>query len=295
MPKRIMKSTEKWRKHKSLMKRIKAGIWTTIGVTAGICLIVSIAGASGNKNDAIADTVQSEEQQVAKETESVEATTTTMKKSVDMKEMTEGRVVVKENILKDSPNYGYTGEMDVKGLMIHSIGVPITSAEQQASIFADADYWEAGVHAFIDSETGVVLHTLPWTQVAWHCGYEEGNGSYIGVEMCETDAGEYDEKYRFQVEDPERAKEHCRTAYYSAVKLFAELCIRFNLDPLEKGVVISHSEGHEMGIATNHGDPVNYWNDVDSGYTMDGFRQDIAEYMKLFKENGWELNENVKK
>ena len=182
-----------------------------------------------------------------------------------------------------------------RAVMIHSIGVPITSAEQQASIFADANYWEAGVHAFIDSETGVVLHTLPWTQVAWHCGYEEGNGSYIGVEMCETDAGEYDEKYRFQVEDPERAKEHCRTAYYSAVKLFAELCIRFNLDPLEEGVVISHSEGHQMGIATNHGDPVNYWEDVGSGYTMDGFRQDIADYMKLFKENGWELNDNVKK
>ena len=140
MPKRIMKSTEKWRRHKSLMKKIKAGIWTTIGVTAGICLIVSIAGASGNKNDAVADTVQSEEQQVAGETESVEATTATMKKRVDMKEMTEGRVVVKENILKDSPNYGYTGEMDVKGLMIHSIGVPITSAEQQANIFADENY-----------------------------------------------------------------------------------------------------------------------------------------------------------
>ena len=294
-----MKATEKWRKHKSLMKKIKAGIWTTIGVAAGICLIVSIAGGSGKKDDAVADTVQSEEQsdkqtEISKETESTtEATTTAKKKSVDMKEMTEGRVVIKENILKDSPNYGYTGQMDVKGLMIHSIGVPITSAEQQASIFADANYWEAGVHAFIDS--GVVLHTLPWTQVAWHCGYEEGNGSYIGVEMCETDAGKYDEKYRFQVEDPERAKEHCRTAYYSAVKLFAELCIRFNLDPLEDGVVISHSEGHERGIATNHGDPVNYWEDVDSGYTMDGFRQDIADYIKLFKENGWELNENVKK
>lgn len=284
------------RRHRSLMKKIKTGIWAGIGVTALICILVNVAsgtGADKTATVAVADTVEAEQNENTDEI--VKETTTTKKKSVDMKEMTEGRVVIKENILKDSPNYGYTGEMDVKGLMLHSIGVPITSAAQQASVFGHEDFWDAGVHGFIDSESGVVLHTLPWTQVAWHCGYETGNGSYIGVEMCETDAGYYTDTFKFVVEDAEKAKEHCRTAYYSAVKLFAELCIRFNLDPLEDGVVISHEEGHARGIATNHGDPVNYWDAVDSGYTMDGFRKDVADYMKVIKEEGWELNENVLK
>ena len=291
-----MSYTDNRRRHKSLMKKLKTGIWAGIGVTALICILVNVTSGSGAEKSstvAVADTVEAEASETAEAV--TEATTTTKKKSVDMKEMTEGRVVIKENILKDSPNYGYTGEMSVKGLMLHSIGVPITSAAQQASVFGEPNFWDAGVHGFIDSESGVVLHTLPWTQQAWHCGYEAGNGAYIGVEMCETDAGYYTDTYQFIVEDAEKAKEHCRTAYYSAVKLFAELCIRFNLDPLEDGVVISHEEGHARGIATNHGDPVNYWDAVDSGYTMDGFRQDVADYMKVIKDNGWELNENVLK
>ena len=290
-----MKQTGSGRRHRALMKKIKAGIWGVIGVTAGICIIVNVAGMGKGSDTAVADTVQSEEQTAAETETAVRETTTAEKKKVDMKEMTEGRVVIKENILKDSPNYGYTGELDVKGLMLHSIGVAITSAQQQADVFGAPDFWDAGIHGFIDSETGVVLHTLPWTQVAWHCGYETGNGSYIGVEMCESDAGHYTETYKFVVDDEEKAKQHCRTAYYSAVKLFAELCTRFNLDPLEDGVVISHSEGCERGVATNHGDPESYWDAVDSGYTMDGFRKDVSDYMKLIKEEGWELNENVRK
>lgn len=290
-----MKQTGSGRRHRALMKKIKAGIWGVIGVTAGICILVNVTGAGRASDTATAGTVESPQQQETT-AEGVERETTTAEnKKVDMKEMTEGRVVIKENILKDSPNYGYTGELDVKGLMLHSIGVEITSAQQQADVFGASNFWDAGIHGFIDSETGVVLHTLPWTQVAWHCGYETGNGSYIGVEMCETDAGYYTDSFKLVIEDEEKAKEHCRNTYYSAVKLFAELCIRFNLDPLEDGVVISHSEGCELGVATNHGDPESYWDAVDSGYTMDGFRKDVSEYMKLFDEEGWTLNDNILK
>ncbi len=283
------------RRHKALMKKIKTGIWAVIGVTAGICLIVSAAGSGKNQDEVVASTISAEESAAAENQEGAEATETLAEnKKVDMKEMTEGRVVIKENILTESPNYGYTGKMEVKGLMLHSIGVAVSQAEGQVELFGEKDYWNAGVHGFIDSNTGVVYQTLPWNQVAWHCGYEEGNGAYIGVEMCETDAGEYTEDFKLIVSDEDKAKEQCRTAYYSAVKLFAELCIKYNLDPLEDGVVISHEEGHARGIATNHGDPVNYWDAVDSGYTMDGFRKDVSDYMKLFEENGWELNDNIK-
>ena len=67
--------------------------------------------------------------------------------------------------------------------------------------------------------------------------------------------------------------------YDSAVELFAMRCKEFNLNPLEKGVIISHKEGCEMGIASNHGDPEHLWNQLNTGYTMDGFRKDVAEKM----------------
>ena len=280
-------------KRKTTMKRVKAGLWALIGVTAGICIIVNAASGGGKTETvAVADTVESVERQ---EQETVATATVAEKKKTDMNEITEGRVVIKENLLKDCPNYDYTknDKLDLKGLMLHSTGVNIASGERQAKIFGDVGNWDAGIHAVIDANTGVVLHTLPWDQVAWHCGYDSGNGSYIGVEMCETDAGYYTETFQLVIEDEETAKEHVRNTYYSAVKLFAELCIKYKLDPLEEGVIVSHEEGHAMGIASNHGDPVSYWDATDSGYTMDGFRKDVSEYINLFEEEGWELNENL--
>jgi len=44
--------------------------------------------------------------------------------------------------------------------------------------------------------------------------------------------------------------------------------------------VISHAEGHRRGIASNHGDPEHLWNGLGMGYTMDGFRKDVAAAMK---------------
>ena len=252
-----MKQTGSGRRHRALMKKIKAGIWGVIGVTAGICIIVNVAGMGKGSDTAVADTVQSEEQTAAETETAVRETITAEKKKVDMKEMTEGRVVIKENILKDSPNYGYTGELDVKGLMLHSIGVAITSAQQQADVFGAPDFWDAGIHGFIDSETGVVLHTLPWTQVAWHCGYENGNGSYIGVEMCESDAGYYTDTFKFVVEDEEKAKEHCRTAYYSAVSI--ERSVRDIFDDGEDEFIRLKDDAW-------HGINTTYWKDYSDGY-----------------------------
>ena len=49
--------------------------------------------------------------------------------------------------------------------------------------------------------------------------------------------------------------------------------------PMKDGVIVSHKEGANRGIATRHGDPDEYWENVESGYTMDGFRKDVKDYI----------------
>ena len=61
------------------------------------------------------------------------------------------------------------------------------------------------------------------------------------------------------------------------------LCVRFDLDPLEDGVVVSHHEGFERGVSSDHGDPENLWLAMGTDYTMDGFRKDVSEAMKKYE------------
>ena len=68
--------------------------------------------------------------------------------------------------------------------------------------------------------------------------------------------------------------------YKSAVELFAHLCKEYGLDPLTDGVILSHSEGHKRGLASNHGDPEHLWKGLKLPYTMDGFRADIKAAMQ---------------
>ena len=61
--------------------------------------------------------------------------------------------------------------------------------------------------------------------------------------------------------------------------LFAYLCKEFGLNPLADGVIVSHKEGHDRGIASGHADPDHLWNGLECGYTMTKFRQDVANTM----------------
>jgi len=45
------------------------------------------------------------------------------------------------------------------------------------------------------------------------------------------------------------------------------------------GVIISHKEGHQRGVASNHGDPEHLWNGLGMGYTMDTFRKAVKAAM----------------
>ena len=75
------------------------------------------------------------------------------------------------------------------------------------------------------------------------------------------------------------AAEQIAGTYRTVVELFAELCKQYELDPAQDGVLIGHAEGHRRGAASNHADPELLWRTYDMGYTMDGFRRDVAEAM----------------
>ena len=156
-----------------------------------------------------------------------------------------------------------------QGIMLHSVGC----AQPSAAVFARSfnQYQPGGasvcVHAFVQAD-GTVYQTMPWETIAWHCG-GSANHTHIGVEMTEPSAGmTYAE-----------AAEQIAGTYHTAVELFAALCKQYGLDPAQDGVIIGHAEGHRRGVASNHADPELLWRTYDMGYTMDGFRRDVAEAM----------------
>lgn len=156
-----------------------------------------------------------------------------------------------------------------QGVMLHSVGC----AQPSAAVFARSfnQYRPGGasvcVHAFVQAD-GTVYQTMPWETIAWHCG-GSANRTHIGVEMTEPSAGmTYAE-----------AAEQIAGTYHTAVELFAALCKQYGLDPAQDGVIIGHAEGHRRGVASNHADPELLWRTYDMGYTMDGFRRDVAEAM----------------
>ena len=183
-----------------------------------------------------------------------------------------------QSIMKNNPCYKAGKKIAVKGLMLHSVGCPQPSAETFIRNWDKPEQERACVHAFIDGNTGKVYQTLPWDHRAWHAG-GSANNTHIGVEMCEPSCIRYTGGATFTCTDQTTAMEVIKRTYDAAVELFAFLCREHNLDPMENGVVISHKEGHDRGIASGHGDPNHLWNGVQSGYTMDGFRKDVKAAM----------------
>lgn len=153
-----------------------------------------------------------------------------------------------------------------QGIMLHSVGC----AQPSAAVFArNFNQYQPGgqsvcVHAFAQAD-GAVYQTLPWEMRGWHCG-GSANNTHIGVEMTEPAS---------TMPRAESAEQIAGT-YRTAVELFARLCETYGLDPLADGVIIGHAEGHRRGVASNHADPEYLWNAYGMGYTMDGFRRDVA-------------------
>jgi len=183
-----------------------------------------------------------------------------------------------KNILTKNPCYVAGKTITVKGLMLHSVGCPQPSAAVFIKNWNSESYNRACVHGFIDGNDGTIYQTLPWNHRGWHSG-AAANNTHVGIEMCEPDCIKYTGGATFICSDMAMAKEVATRTYNAAVELFAYLCEKFNLDPLADGVVISHSEGHKRGVASNHADPEHLWNQLNIGYTMDTFRAAVKEKM----------------
>lgn len=170
--------------------------------------------------------------------------------------------------------------IEVRGLVLHSVGTPQPDAELWATSIYN-QYRPSGasvcVHAFLQAD-GKVYQTLPWNYEGWHAG-GSANSSHIGIEMCEPDTIRYTGGSSFQVFDKPTAQAYVRGCYETAVQLFAQLCKQYGLNPLQDGVIISHAEGYQRGVASNHGDPEHLWNGLDLPYTMNGFRRDVHAAM----------------
>lgn len=188
-----------------------------------------------------------------------------------------------ESYLTACPCYMEGAKLIVRGLMLHSVGTAQPSAEVFIKKWNKPTHTRSCVHGFIDANTGVIYNTLPWDMKAWHCGKGtngSANNTHIGVEMCEPASIKYTGGSKFIVENLEDAQAAATRTYNAAVELFAGLARAFNIDPYEPGAIISHSEGHKLGVASNHADPEHLWRGLSLPYTMDTFRKDVAEKMK---------------
>jgi len=173
-----------------------------------------------------------------------------------------------------------------KGIMLHSVGCPQPKAQSFISFWNSNSHTSSCVHGFIDGESGDVYQTLPWNYRGWHCGSGKngsGNNTHIGIEMCEPSQLKYTSGSSFRCTDKKKAIAVVKRTYESAVDLFAELCIKYKLNPTKEGVILSHREGNIKGIASNHGDPEHLWKGLGLDYTMNGFRKDVEKQMKKLK------------
>lgn len=198
-------------------------------------------------------------------------------------------------LLTDHDCYKAGKTIQPKGVMIHSTGADnpmlrryVQPAREDVNYAGlrnklgrnpNGNHWNrqglnACVHGFIgrlaDGRVAAV-QTLPWNRRGWHAGSgtirTSANNTHIAFEICEDG-----------LDDPNYFAE----VYREAVELTAHLCELYSLDPLTPGVVLCHSEGHRLGMASNHGD-VEHWFPK-FGKSMDDFRSHVAAELEKGRE-----------
>ena len=186
-------------------------------------------------------------------------------------------VNIVEAFVTQNPLYQQYTRIPVRKLVLHSVGCPQPNAAVFARQWQTARYF---AHAVLQAD-GTVYQVAPWDCRLMHVG--AANAYSIGVEMTAPDCIRYTGGATFVYSDRARALAQVTGTYNTAVALFAQLCAQFGLDPCSD--IISHAEASAMGIGTDHADPEHLWRQLGTGYTMDGFRADVAEAMKNDEED----------
>lgn len=134
------------------------------------------------------------------------------------------------------------------------------------------------MHGFIgkDKEGNVAFaQTLPYNIACWGCGagpkgsYNRNPTGHIQFEICEDDL---------------KNKQYYTETFNAAEELCAEWCIMFGFPASS---ITSHYEAHDLGYASNHGDPRHWMKLYDD--SMDKFRARVNlriqnKIADLFKE-----------
>lgn len=165
-----------------------------------------------------------------------------------------------------------------KGIMVHSTGANNPNLKRYVGpddgLLGKNQYnnhWNTDkpggrqvcVHAFIGKladGTIATYQTLPWNMRGWHCGsgsQGSGNDTHISFEICEDNLAD---------------SAYFNAVYKEAVELCVYLCRQYGIRA-ERPYLICHSEGHELGIASNHGDVMHWF--PKHGKSMDTFRAEV--------------------
>ncbi len=184
-------------------------------------------------------------------------------------------------ILTKNNCYKYGKTQKIKGIMLHSTGANNPNLNRYVGPDDGKlgknrynNHWNQPkpsglsvcVHGFIGKDKDGIIRTyqtLPWNYVGWHSGTgrlgskkNANKNGYIGIEICE---------------DNLKNRTYFNAAYREALELCAYLCKLYKLDPEN---IICHSEGYEMGIASNHSDVMHWF--PKHGKSMDRFRNDVT-------------------
>lgn len=164
------------------------------------------------------------------------------------------------NYLTENDCYKSGRALKPEGIVVHSTGV------DQKRIAAYTGQWnrpgvQVCVHGFLGlDEDGELCYEqiLPYSFQCWGAGSGSRgsfNQSHIQFEICES-LGDGD---------------WCRQTYRAALEICAELCREYGIVP-EK--VVTHSEAHALGYASNHGDVMHWW--PRHGLSMEQFRKELS-------------------
>ena len=165
------------------------------------------------------------------------------------------------------------GTLRPKGIMVHSTATPGVSAQEFH------DRWDkpnvgASVHFFVDDQD--IIQCLNLSKKAGHAG-GAANSTHIAFEMCEPKGLTYNASgSAITAYNPPAG--YFAKIWDNAVWLCAYLCKEYGFDPMDKRVLLCHSEGHAQGIATNHADVMHWF--PREGLDMDDFRAAVKALLE---------------
>ena len=168
-----------------------------------------------------------------------------------------------------------------KGAFLHSVGCAVDKAEKWWPRWNKPSYEDASVHGFIDDEKAMIalpcMEKKGVARKSFHVARDYTHERYLSFEMCEYGGIRYIGGANWDHYNEAQVIAYAKKTYANAVELFATLCTFHGWNPLEDGVILSHYEGYQRGIASGHSDPEHIWKYA--GLTMDGFRRDVAARM----------------